>query len=371
MKEVVEYNPDDCKDFNIYPVSNKYLDISGIRIHRPFKTIIPFFSSSGVVSKLESVMKNERIKFDESSTDPFTEVSDIQAISLSVKLIGFSLKEGNGRRHKKTILRYFSNPFSLSTNNDDINPLLGFRLSDHLELNEEVDQTAFDKDIDQPAFIDLLEFKPNLIFTDSVVKMSIGLLCDMCFRDINVFANRARKLLKDSGLKLFVPIIMSKKKTHDRAILEFVYRPEKFYLLVKLYELIIDDFFKVNKNTRKSRIDMIEEAFKYIYESDMPEDLFDYDESAKDLTSIALNFISQECNSLYEGLYKRYYSLFAKKKFDWKDLFYKTFPKYKDNKKCGEITHTYLPYYLKDLRKTLPDYLSEWIDKMDKELSNI
>jgi len=367
VKEVIEYNPDDFKDFNIYPVSNKYLDISGIRIHRPFKTIIPFFSSSGVVSKLESVMKNERIKFDEFSTDPFTEVSDIQAISLSVKLIGFSLKEGNGRRHKKTILKYFSNPVSLSTNTNDKYPLLGFRLSDHLELNEEVDQ---------PAFIDLLEFKPNLIFTDSVVKMSIGLLCDMCFRDINVFANRARKLLIVSGLELFKPKVMKNRKTDDRATLELERRPQKFYLLVRLYELIIDHF-KVNKKTVKSRNEKIKEAFEYIYQLDMPEDLFIHtnqkregNELTKDNTSIAINLICYKFNTKFDGLSSKYYLILGENVIDWKDLFFRTLPKYQDNKKCGEITHSYLSYYLEDLRKSLPHHLSKWIDKLYKKLSN-
>lgn len=354
MAEIIEFDP--SKAFN--PESKNEtgsvtLNIGGIVTPSPFRTIIPFYDSALSLPGLKDVTKHLHIIYNESSSDYFQEVNTKIALSLSIRLIGLKfIKSTQRAKHQRILINYFSQYYETYKTNPDYNSIMGFRLSDYLIFNKK--NTVL-------PLLELLRFNPQLVFNDSIVRISIGLLSNMCLHDTQTYTRKAKEILKELG-EVFIPDFRKQKVTDNRALLQFNYRPEILFLLVRLYMLVLKDYLKTRyaEDESVTKTEDISIAYEYIYKKKMPKKLFKGEEN-KAHAPIAIKFITEEYKTFFHKTYQLYYSL----RKNWKKLIYIEISNTGSNKKI----HSTLNYNLNKLRIEKP-HLSSKIDQLYKELTD-
>jgi hypothetical protein len=162
-----------------------------------------------------------------------------------------------------------------------------------------------------------LSMNPWLLITESPVQLAVAILRAKCMVGNPKESLFAKNILKNLGLNILVSKSSRKKRTENLPLRFYQNQPQVLASAVILYEHIIRDYLKSRYDVTVAGIDEkekdINSAFQYVFNTDLPEDLFFIGERDKDLTSIALTFIHYETGTPYESLYKFYYR--SKKEF--------------------------------------------------------
>jgi len=164
-------------------------------------------------------------------------------------------------------------------------------------------------------FNELVKKKPSLVINDYVIQKTIRYFQNICLTQPRDRANKARRILKDASLTLFIPKDAPRGQPRDvraflaKHILGFL------YLEVQGMAKSIKKYYRPPYKTyfNNKKVD-IKEAFNAIFNREMPDDLI-YGERDKDLISIAIAFTTQRYDFTFEMLRKLYFEHKKKKDF--------------------------------------------------------
>jgi len=274
------------------------LYISDLWINEPFKTEIPYIAKNNYIPLLHEAIKFQRVTAD-------TEEVDVtRALRIALRLIGLShkIKSEKYTVEKLVINRFLIYGFVSSLNRED-NSILGFYFSKYFTFNSVSDRVPL---------VVLMKERPDLLFTDKVVQLSIALLRELYYVEPADIAKQAKETLLKCGLNAFIPQRITLQRSKYRALHVFKFWPERLSLVLRTYELILKEKYNVPGKSKKYYID---EAYKEIYRKPVSNSLKFTGEQDKDSKSIVLKFISVEFEAPFEGLKKRYYSNRKKEKY--------------------------------------------------------
>lgn len=267
------------------------LYISDLWIEEPFKTEIPYIAKNNYIPVLHEAIKFQRVTAD-------TEEVDVtQALRIALRLIGLShkIKSRKYTVEKLVINRFLIYGFVSSLNRED-NSMLGFYFSKYF---------TFNRVLDSVPLVALMKERPDLIFTDKVVQLSIALLRELYYIEPADIAKQAKEILLRCGLNAFIPYGITLQRSKNRALHVFKSWPARLSLVLRTYELILKEKYNVPGKSKRYYID---EAYKEIYRKPVSNSLKFTGEQDKDSKSIVLKFISVEFGIPFEGLKKIYYN---------------------------------------------------------------
>lgn len=269
------------------------LCISDLFILEPFNTEIPFLAKNKIFPELKDVIKYQQIHSD-------TEVVNVnQAFRLALRLLGIRHKK---KKEKSKVEIILINHSSIDNPNLDIDPdfidILGFYYSKYFDL-EGLNERA--------PLVRLINQRPDLIFTDKIVQLSIALMRDIYMLESTNIAKQVKDIILKCGLNVFIPSGITVQRPKNRALLVFSSRLERLSLLLKTYELVLKQCKSKHHKPSIDKKIYIYEAFREIYKEPIPNDLQFTGEQDKDSKSIILKLISVEFEAPFEGLKKIYY----------------------------------------------------------------
>ena len=165
---------------------------------------------------------------------------------------------------------------------------------------------------DGSRLIYTLKENPWLIVTDSTVQLALGILRVKCEQGTPRESKWAKQILKEIGLKLFIPERAKKRRVDEITLRYYSNNPARLIAAVKLYESVIKRFWnqRFERIGEEKKIEYIGEAFRIIFKNNMPSPLFS---NLKESTRIdspinaALSLIEYETSSEYEPLRTMYY----------------------------------------------------------------
>jgi len=156
-------------------------------------------------------------------------------------------------------------------------------------------------------FNELVKKEPSLVINDYVIQKTIRYFQNICLTQPRDQANKARKVLKDASLTLFIPKDAPRGQPRDVRAFLAKHIPGYLYLEVQGMAKSIKKYYRPPYDTfsNTKKVD-IEKAFNAIFNREMPDDLI-YGERDKDLISIAIAFTTQWYDFKFEMLRKLYF----------------------------------------------------------------
>ena len=191
----------------------------------------------------------------------------------------------------------------------EINPLEGCPIpAGSIESAKSVNDAL--KLLDKPtAFIERLKDNPWLIATNPIFQVAVRMLQTKCLLGTQDQVRSAKSLLQKAGIPVFIPKEIPKRITDNATLRWWQNDPNFFISQVNLFTHLIESCIpKSPKGKHNIEKSYIAEAFQFSFKKPMPKGLI-FGERDKDITSIALAFISHRWGVSFEALRSYYYDL--------------------------------------------------------------